>query len=66
MQLILFTLKVILRKIYIHAATLYLISKEIQSSGLLDFGDKRDIYCLPIVFIPLLQGILNEIMGIWN
>jgi hypothetical protein len=32
----------------------------------LDVGDETDIYCLQVVFIPLLQVILNEMMVAWN
>ncbi|KAK4023615.1 hypothetical protein OUZ56_009015 [Daphnia magna] len=43
-----------------------LLFQELQSSGLLDVGDETDIYCLQVVFIPLLQVILNEMMVAWN
>ncbi|KAI9552157.1 hypothetical protein GHT06_022494 [Daphnia sinensis] len=43
-----------------------LLFQELQISGLLDVGDETDIYCLHVVFIPLLQVILNEMRVAWN
>lgn len=40
--------------------------RDLKTCGYLDVDDQTDLYCLHMVFIPLLNVILTEMMLTWN